>query len=122
MAAIFEMAYMETTIRIFRVDRDRIGTEPTKLLEEPLAEDAALLPRRASHAKDWLQAIHGGEPTTCPVEVGAGSVAICHLLNVAYRLRRALRWDPENWRFLDDDEANALCDYERRPGYELPAI
>lgn len=107
---------------VLSVDRDRIGTEPTKLLEEPLAEDAALLPRRASHAKDWLQAIHGGEPTTCPVEVGAGSVAICHLLNVAYRLRRALRWDPENWRFLDDDEANALCDYERRPGYELPAI
>ena len=103
------------------VDRPRIGAEPAKLLEEPLPDDAALLPRRKSHAQDWLQAIHGGEPTTCPVEVGAGSVAICHLLNVAYRLRRKLRWDPVDWRFVDDAEANALCDYERRAGYELPA-
>lgn len=107
---------------VLSVDRDRIGTEPTKLLEEPLAEDATLLPRRASHAKDWLQAIHSGNPTTCPVEVGASSVAICHLLNVAYRLRRELRWDPKNWRFLNDDEANALCDYQRREGYELPTM
>ncbi len=103
------------------VDRPRIGAEPAKLLEEPLPDDAALLPRRKSHAQDWLQAIHGGEPTTCPVEVGAGSVAICHLLNVAYRLRRKLRWDPVDWRFVDDAEANALCDYERRAGYALPA-
>ncbi len=103
------------------VDRPRIGAEPAKLLEEPLPDDAALLPRRKSHAQDWLQAIHGGEPTTCPVEVGAGSVALCHLLNVAYRLRRKLRWDPVDWRFVDDTEANALCDYERRAGYALPA-
>ena len=53
--------------------------------------------------------------------MGAGSVAICHLLNVAYRLRRSLRWDPDAWQFLDDAEANELCDYERRGGYELPA-
>ncbi len=103
------------------VDRPRIGAEPAKLLEEPLPDDAALLPRRKSHAQDWLQAIHGGEPTTCPVEVGAGSVALCHLLNVAYRLRRKLRWDPVDWRFVDDAEATALCDYERRAGYALPA-
>ena len=104
------------------VDRPRIGAEPSKLLEEPLPDDAALLPRRKSHAEDWLQAIRGGEQTTCPVEVGAGSVAICHLLNVAYRLRRKLRWDPIQWRFVGDDEANALCDYERRAGYELPTL
>lgn len=107
---------------VLSVDRGRIGADPTKLLEEPLPEDAALLPRRPSHAQDWLQAIHGDDATTCPVEVGASSVAICHLLNVAYRLRRELRWDPENWRFTDDDEANALCDYQRRDGYELPPL
>ena len=107
---------------VLAVDRGRIGAEPQKLLEDPLADDAALLPRRKSHAQDWLQAIHGGDPTTCPVEVGAGSVAICHLLNVAYRLRRSLRWDPVNWRFLDDAEANALCDYQRRDSFELPPL
>ena len=105
---------------VISVDRGRIGADPIKLLEDPLPDDATRLPRRKNHAQDWLQAIHGGDKTTCPVEVGAGSVAICHLLNVAYRLRRSLRWDPAAWQFADDDEANALCDYQRRRGYELP--
>jgi len=102
------------------VDRGRIGAEPSGLLEDPEDGCQLRMPRRKSHAYDWLQAIHGGDATTCPVEVGASSVAICHLLNVAYRLRRPLRWDPSNWRFINDQEANALCDYERRAGYELP--
>jgi predicted dehydrogenase len=105
---------------VLAVDRHRISADPAKLLEDPLEEDAARLPRRVGHAQDWLQAIRGGDPTTCPVEVGASSVAICHLLNVAYRLRRSLRWDPAAWRFVDDAEANALCDYQRRAGYQLP--
>ncbi len=105
---------------VIHVDRGRISSTPGNLLTDPLPEDAQLLPRRPSHAADWLQAIHGGEETTCPVEVGSGSVAICHLLNLAYRYRRSLSWDPAAWRFVGDDEANGWLDIERRTGYELP--
>ena len=105
---------------VLPVDRGRIDSSPAKILEEPLPEDAERLPRHPSHAQDWLQAIRGEGPTTCPVEVGSGSVAICQLLNIAYRLRRPLQWDPARWEFPGDDEANALLDYERREGYELP--
>ncbi len=105
---------------VLPVDRGRIDASPASILEDPLPEDAERLPRHPSHAQDWLQAIRGEGPTTCPVEVGAGSVAICHLLNLTYRLRRPLTWDPDRWEFPGDAEANALLDYERREGYELP--
>ena len=107
---------------VLPVDRGRIDSSPARILEEPLPEDAERLPRHPSHAQDWLQAIRGEGPTTCPVEVGSGSVAICQLLNIAYRLRRPLQWDPARWEFPGDDEANALLDYDRREGYELPSL
>jgi len=56
------------------------------------------------------------------VEIGARSVAICHLMNIAYWHRRALEWDPAAWSFVGDEEANAWRDYERRAGYELPPV
>ena len=102
------------------VDRGRISSTPGNLLTDPLPDDAERLPRHANHAADWLQALRGEGETTCPIEVGAGSVAICNLLNLAYRHRRSLRWDPRAWRFVDDDEANGWLDYERRDGYALP--
>ena len=104
---------------VIHVDRGRLSSTPGNLLTDPLPDDAPRLPRHPNHAADWLQAIRGEGPTTCPVEVGAGSVAVCHLLNLAYRHRRALRWDPAAWRF-DDEEANRWLDVERRPAYAWP--
>ena len=38
------------------------------------------------------------------------------------RVRKPLLWDPESWAFIGENAAagNALADYARRPGYELP--
>jgi hypothetical protein len=60
--------------------------------------------------------------------VGAGSAAVCHLLNLAYRHRRELHWNPKTWRFTDaqgSDEnltENEWLDGQRREGYALPQI
>ena len=62
----------------------------------------------------------------CGVEIGARSVALCHLGNIA-TLHRAelggssLRWDPQNWHFINNDAANLWQDYPspRREGYAL---
>jgi myo-inositol 2-dehydrogenase/D-chiro-inositol 1-dehydrogenase len=47
------------------------------------------------------------------------SVSACHLCNIAMLLKRKLRWDPEQERFLGDDEANALLSRPRRAVYGL---
>ena len=42
----------------------------------------------------------------CDVEIGARSVAVCHLGNIALRAGRKLQWDGEKSRFVDDEKAN----------------
>lgn len=106
---------------MIHVDRGRIMSVPGKILEEELGEDDARLPRKPGHAADWLECIKNRTRPICDVEVGARSVAICHLMNIAYWHGRSLTWDPDAWRFGEAD-ANAWLDYERREGYGLPTI
>jgi hypothetical protein len=35
---------------------------------------------------------------------------------------RQLRWDPQEWHFVEDAEANKWLDRERREGYPLPKV
>ena len=105
---------------MIHVDRDRLLSVPESVLEEELGEGDEALPRKAGHAADWLECIQSRERPICDVEVGARSVAVCQLMNVAYWYRREVSWDPSGWRF-GEGEANAWLDYERRAGYELPA-
>jgi hypothetical protein len=65
---------------------------------------------------NWLDCVKSREEPIEPVEVGHSTTNICHCGNIAMRLGRKLQWDPENERFVDDDEANAML---RRP-YRAP--
>lgn len=47
------------------------------------------------------------------------SAATCHLGNIAFRLQRNLKWDPEREVFLNDAEANTYLQREQRSGYEV---
>jgi hypothetical protein len=49
-------------------------------------------------------------------------VTVIHLGNLAYQLRRELRWDPVRWEFPGDDEANRRRDRERRDPWQLPPV
>lgn len=104
---------------VIHVDRGRLSSVPNNLLEAELGEEDERLPRRDGHAADWLAAVNEGTALTCGAEVGARSVAVCHLMNIAYWYGRELTWDPASWRFVDVEEANDWLDYERREGYEL---
>jgi hypothetical protein len=58
----------------------------------------------------------------CDVEVGARSVTVCHLVNLAYWHGRKLKWDPRAWEFPGDAEANGWRGREQREPYKLPSI
>jgi predicted dehydrogenase len=95
------------------VDRDKLIAVPEAILKEPLGERDVHLPEAPGHHEDWLECIRTRRRPIADVEVGARSVTVCHLGNLAYWHRRALRWDPKAWHFVGDDEANAWLDYER---------
>ncbi len=78
--------------------------------------------KQTGHRDNWLECIRSRQRPICDVAVGAGSVTVCHLVNLAYWHGKKLVWDPKTWEFPGDAEANAWRDRERRKGFELPTV
>jgi len=57
------------------------------------------------HRRDWLDAIRTRRRPACDVAIGCQSTIVSHLGCIAHWTGRALKWDPIQERF-DDDEAN----------------
>lgn len=53
------------------------------------------------------------------VETQHRSVTACHLANIALKLGRKLRWDPEREEFVGDMEANRHLSRPQRDGFEI---
>jgi predicted dehydrogenase len=101
------------------VDRDQMQCTPEAILKEPLGDKAVRVYQATNHRKNWLECVRSKKETICPAEVGHRSASICHLGNLGYQLGRALRWDPEKERFVDDDEANKLISRVLRGPWKL---
>jgi len=92
------------------------------LPEEPLADKDVHLFKSPGHHRNWLDCIRSRERPVADVEIGARSVTVCHLANLACWNRRKLRWDPKNWTFIGDKEANTWLDRARRAPWQLPKV
>src|SRR5688500_10458263 len=94
------------TAGTLRIDRGHLSSEPGEIVKEPLGEKDVHLPESPGHHRDWIDCVRSRKRPVADVEVGARSVVFPILGNLAYWNRRRLRWDPAEWRFVDDDEAN----------------
>ncbi|HEY8535054.1 MAG TPA: Gfo/Idh/MocA family oxidoreductase [Vicinamibacterales bacterium] len=76
------------------------------------------------HYANFVDAIRANDPSrlACDALEGHLSSTLPHLANISYRLGRALRFDGERERFVDDPEADALLTREYRPGFEIPKL
>jgi len=104
------------------VDRDRLVSKPESIVKEPLGDRDVHLFKSPGHHRNWLDCIRSRKRPICDVEIGARSVTVCHLGNLAYWHRRKLRWDPGKWQFVDDRAANTWLDVARRKPFELPKV
>jgi predicted dehydrogenase len=107
---------------VIYVDREKIESIPGDILKKPLEEKDVRLPKAPNHIQNWLDSIKSRQPCICDIEVGARSVACCHLMNQAYWHGRPLKWDPAKWEFPGDSEANGWRDYQRRQPYALTKV
>lgn len=98
------------------VNRGYLRTWPDTLKDQKIGPDQVHLYDSKNHYTDWLDAIRKRSDPICKIEIGASSVTVCHLGNIAYRLQRPLKWDPKREVFVGDDEANRLlCRTMRSP-------
>lgn len=70
------------------------------------------------HIKNFLDCIREGAKPNSPIEEGHKSVAMLHLGNIAWRVRRSLNLDPANGHIKDDPDAMKLWRRDYEPGWE----
>jgi predicted dehydrogenase len=112
------------------VSRGDLITDPADIGKTPLSEGEKKVHRTASpkgvmaHHQNWFDSIKSRQRPICDVEIGARSVTVCHLVNLAYWHDTPLKWDAQKWEFTGDNAAwaNTLRTRPRRKGFELPAI
>ena len=101
------------------VSRGYIRTEPETILETPLGPDAIHLDRHKRHHDDWVDCIRDRSRPVADAEIGHRTNTVCQLANIAYVLKRPLKWDPAKEEFPSDDEANRMLSRPMRSPWRL---
>ncbi len=68
----------------------------------------------SAHARNFFDSIKSRQPTVANAEVMRNSHVACHAAAMSWMLQRKLNFDPVKQTFIDDDEANRLCDRPER--------
>ena len=103
------------------VDRGHIRASNEFILLEPLPSSATRLHVSHDHMGNFLDCVRSRKRPICDIEIGHRSVSVCHLGNIALKLKRKLKWDPAKEEFSSDEEANHLLSREMRSPWKLEA-
>ncbi|HVW01077.1 MAG TPA: Gfo/Idh/MocA family oxidoreductase [Planctomycetaceae bacterium] len=108
----------------FFVNRGKITGAPVEdLKQNPIPEDVFTALRkgkkRDSHMGNFIACIKDRGTPISDVDSHHRDLTTCHLANIAMRLGRNLKWNPETEQIIGDDEANSWQQREQRSGYEV---
>jgi predicted dehydrogenase len=98
------------------VDRGRFKAEPEELAAEYKPNSLPIkLYRSTDHLGDFLKCVRSRQRPICDVEIGARTVTVCHLGNLAIWNKCKLQWDPVKEQFVGNAEANKWLSRDNRP-------
>ncbi len=108
----------------FFVNRGKITGKPVEdLKDNPLPEGAIEEvyggPVSENHTANFIEGIKSRKQPISDVWSHNRMLEICHLSNIAMRLNRAIKWDPNKREVIGDEQANAFLSRENRKGYEI---
>ena len=101
------------------VNRNKLDAHPKSLLKSVIAPNEIHLIESGSHHRNFLDAVRARKQTACPIDVAVRSNTICQLDDIAIRLGRKLRWDPEKEEFINDTEAGRMLTRSMRSPWHL---
>jgi len=101
------------------VRRGFIDAEPKSLLSCVMKPDEIHLTDSKDHVGNFLECIKTRRDTVCPIDTAVRSDTICYISDIAMRLHRPLRWDPEKERFIGAEEANRRLTRAMRSPWRL---
>ncbi len=101
------------------VKRWEADADPKSLLTSVVGPDEVHLGEDKSHIRNFLDCVKSRKQTVAPVDVAHRSTTICHLSLIAILTGRKLKWEPEQERFINDDEANRYLSRAMRSPWHL---
>lgn len=109
----------EGTEGCVHTDWNSMKTEPESLKTTVIGPDEIHLYESIDHKRNFLDCIRSGRDPIAPVEVGHRSASMCHLANIAMKLGRKLRWNPDEERFIGDEQANRMLSKPMRAPWHI---
>jgi predicted dehydrogenase len=102
------------------VNRTTIDASDPEILDTPMENPAVRLEVSDDHMRNFFDAVAARKDPICPVEDGHRSATVGHLIVIALRTGRALRWDPSNEKFVGEGgrQANAHLSRRMRKPYD----
>jgi len=88
-----------------------------KILTSEIGPDEIKLYESPEQHTNWLECIKSGKETISPAEVAQRVGSACLVAHIAMKVKRKLRWNKDEERFQDDDEANAMLARPQRFPY-----
>ncbi len=109
-----------------RVNRGSLTGKPIEELSEAdrkwLDEEVIKLYKGkepGSHMRNFFECIRDNTQPISDVWTHCNSVNACHIANIAMLLGRTVRFDPKEYRFIDDEEANILMRRKQREPFQI---
>jgi predicted dehydrogenase len=101
------------------VNRGQLDAEPKAILEEEIGTNEIRLYKSDNHYTNFIDCVITRQPPAAPVEEAHRSVSVCHLANIAMRLGRKIKWDPEKETVVNDAHANRMLSRPMRSPWRL---
>jgi hypothetical protein len=101
------------------MDRNQkaLDASDPKILTSVIGPNEIHLYESSSQQGNWLECIKSRKEPISPVEIGHRACTVCLLSHIAMHLNRELKWDPDNERFVNDNEANNMLSRPQRAPY-----
>jgi myo-inositol 2-dehydrogenase / D-chiro-inositol 1-dehydrogenase len=102
------------------VNRTNLNASDQEMLDAPLPESAERLPVSEDHMGNFFEAVRSRQDPICPVEGGHLSATVGHLIVIALRTGRTLRWDAAKEKFTGEGvkEGNEHLSRKMRKPYD----
>jgi hypothetical protein len=100
------------------VSRSDLRTHPESLVRAVIGPNERKVVNSNHHRRNFLEAVRTGATPVSPIDAAVRSDIVCHQADIAMRLGKKLRWDPEKEVF-DDAEANRMLSRPMRSPWHV---
>ncbi len=100
--------------------RAPLQAEPKSILDSVIGpNEIHLYTCKAGEQRNFLDCIKSRKDCYFPPEIGQRCFTIAHIGNISMLLGRKLKWDPDNERFVNDEQANRMLSRAMRSPWRI---